>query len=997
MHKDFFQKIAGGIVFLTALTTYILTLEPTNSFWDCGEYIATAYKLQVGHPPGAPLFLLLGNLFSQFAFGDVKKIALMINLMSALFSAFTIWLLFDTIKNVALKFNQDKFIITLGAVVGSLIYTFSDSFWFSAVEGEVYATSSFFTALVFWAIVKWENNVNLNSKANKWLIFIAYLIGLSIGVHLLSLLVIPAIVLTYYFKKYTFSKKGFIAANIVSIILLGLIYNFIIPQFVNIAGKLEIFFVNELSMPFNSGTIFFFLVTISSIVIGLWWSKKNNYPQLNTSILALTFLLIGYMSFFTLVIRSNANTPIDENSPEDAVSLLSYLNREQYGFSPLFYGQYFNAEVVDYEDGRPVFIKDFDSKKYIISDDRKSSVPVYENKKSGLFPRMWSRDQRHIEAYKEWAGLKSINKKPSFIENLKFFFSYQVNYMYLRYFMWNFSGKQNDKQGHGELNNGNWISGLNFIDNIRLGPQKSLPTHLANNPGKNKYYLLPLILGLLGLFFHYQQNPQNTWVIFLFFFFTGLAIVIELNQTPYQPRERDYAYVGSFYAFSIWIGFGVMWLYQQLKKHILNLKLVRAICTLTILIPILMASQGWDDHDRSNRYTATEFAKNYLKSCDQDAILFTMGDNDTFPLWYVQEVEGYRTDVRIVNLSLLNTDWYIDQMKRDAYDGQAVPFSLERAKYKQGTRDVAIFIEKGNSEARLDLKDFNRWIASDRAETKINIGKDYDYFYTQKIRIPVDIKNVITNNLVHSKDTNLILDYLDLDLQTSQLEKKDIMILDLIEKNNWERPIYFAITIGSSGRSFLYLDKYFQLDGMAYKLVPIRNHNTQEIGRINTDVLYPLLMEKYSWGNLNSNIYLDETNIRMTMNFRNNFSRLAEQLIVENKHQQAKSVLNRCMELMPKEKVPLNYFIHPIVKSYYDIQEDVIANELASELYEIYTEELNYFFDFPKNKIQGVQLEILKNLQFYNDLIELTSKRGHPNQEKINQDFESFYQKFLTL
>jgi len=999
MFTEFLEKWCSWIVFLIALVSYILTVEPTNSFWDCGEYIATAYKLQVGHPPGAPLFVLIGNLFSQFAFGHVEKIALMINLMSVACSAGTILLLFWTTERMIKKVtpNNEPLLATLGAAVGSLVYTFSDSFWFSAVEGEVYAMSSFFTALVFWSIVKWEQDLGTNPKANKWLIFIAYLIGLSIGVHLLSLLVIPAIVLMYYFKKYTFSLKGFIIANAISIVLLGLIYNFIIPQFVNIAGKFEIFFVNEMSLPFNSGTIFFFIVTILAIIYGLNHSQKHEYYNVNTVILACAFFLIGYMSFFTLVIRSNANTPIDENSPEDAVSLLSYLNREQYGFSPLLYGQYFNTEVVNYADGKPVFVKDEKTKKYIISDDKKSSIPIYEKEKSGLFPRMWSRNQSHIEGYQEWADLKNLQRKPSFSENLKFFFSYQINYMYFRYFMWNFAGRQDDIQGHGELNKGNWLSGINFIDNARLGPQKSLPEHFKKNPGRNTYYFLPLILGLLGLLFQYQKSPKDTWVIFLLFFFTGLAIVIELNQHPFQPRERDYAYVGSFYAFSIWIGIGAVAIYSLFNQYIKNHRLVLSISALTLFVPMLMAKEGWDDHDRSERYTAREFAKNYLKSCAPNAILFTMGDNDTFPLWYIQEVEGYRTDIRIVNLSLLNTDWYIDQMKRDAYDGEAVPFSLTRDKYKQGTRDVAVFIDKGVSDNAINLHDFNSWIHSDQSKTKINIGKDYDFFYAKKITIPVNRKNVLKNNLVHENDTNLILDSLELNLNTNQLEKKDIMILDLIESNNWERPIYFAITIGSSGRSFLYLDKYFQLDGMAYKLVPIEANSGEEMGRVNTDVLYPILMNEYQWGNLNGDIYLDETNIRMTMNFRNNFSRLAQQLIIDGDHKKAKKVLDKCMVLMPGDKVPLNYFVHPIANSYYAIKDSDTANKLISDLYNTYSSELEYFLSFPKNKIMGVQLEILKNMQFYNELVEIASRNQHPNIMKIQQDFEKFYQEFLML
>ncbi len=994
MKTNLIEKTSAWLVFIIALTTYSLTMEPTNSWWDCGEYIATAYKLQVGHPPGAPLFLLIANLFSHLALGDVTKVALMINFMSALCSAATIIFLFWTIQRIAKKIvtQSNNLVATLSATIGSLAYTFSDSFWFSAVEGEVYAMSSLFTAIVFWAIIRWESEVDKNPKANKWLVFIAYLIGLSIGVHMLSLLVIPAIVLIYYFKKFRISFKGFILANICAILLLGMIYNLIIPQFVNLAGKFEIFFINDLSLPFNSGTIFFFILTIGIIIYGLIMSKKYHYYTINTSILAFTFLLIGYMSFFTLVIRSNANTPIDENSPEDAVSLLSYLNREQYGSSPLVYGQYFNTEITNYKDGTPVYVKNKEKGKYVVSDDRKQSVPLYDKETSGFFPRMWSRDERHISAYQEWVGLNRLNRKPTFVENLKFFFLYQVNHMYFRYFMWNFAGKQNDRQGHGELNNGNWISGINFIDDARLGPQKLLPEHLKKNSGKNKFYFLPLILGLIGLFFHYQKSPKDTWAVLLLFFFTGLAIVIELNQTPFQPRERDYAYVGSFYAFAIWIGLGLIPIYNLIKNQTSNKMLSLVLAGSLIFIPALMASEGWDDHDRSNRYTAREFAKNYLKSCEPNAILFTMGDNDTFPLWYIQEVEGYRTDVRIVNLSLLNTDWYIDQMKRDAYNGKSVPFSLQRHQYKQGTRDVAIFIDKGASDRRLELKDFNKWIKSDRQETKINIGKDYDFFYTKKIRIPVNKNNI--------KDVapESALDYIDIELKTNQLEKKDIMILDLIEQNDWERPIYFAITIGSSGRSFLYLNDFFRLDGMVYKLMPINYTNqSKEIGGVDPKILYPTLMEDYEWGNLDGDIYLDETNIRMTMNFRNNFSRLAEKLIQDNEYEKAKKVLDYCMKIMPGEKVALNYFVHPIVQSYYNIQDVTSANQLVESLYQIYTSELTYYFTFPERKIIGVSIEILRNLQFYNELIEIAVENNHPDAIEMKQEFEQFYRQYLML
>ena len=1011
--------------------------------------------------------------------------------MSVLCSASTIWLLFSTIKHLALKFvkNEDYLIAILGAMVGSLAYTFSDSFWFSAVEGEVYALSSFFTALVFWSIVKWSNSINKNKSSDKWLLFIAFLIGLSIGVHMLSLLVIPAIVSIFYFKKFAPKKieikiggernqlveillycsqvllyygPGLIFANSIAVCLLGLIYRVIIPQFVNVAGKCELFFVNTVGLPFNSGIIIFFLLIILTITVSLVYSrigkfiaehialainhilKINSLPSIivnminyiskkthripyyfNISILAFTFLLIGYMSFFTLVIRSNANTPIDENNPEDAVSLLSYLNREQYGSAPLWYGHFYSSEYEEdwrgcpiYKDGNPVYIKDKENNKYIISDDRKKSIPVYNRKTTGLFPRMWS--SGHMQAYADWIDVDVKRnrlgevKKPSFMQNLSFFFSYQVKHMYNRYFMWNFVGKQNDIQSHGEINNGNWISGVNVIDQWRLGPQKNLPDHMKKNKGRNTFYFLPLLLGLVGLAFHLIRRPQDAWAIFLLFFFTGLAIVIELNQTPFQPRERDYAYVGSFYAFAIWIGMGAIGIYYMISgllidiitnyfkktstitRRIIQIPGVTAM-TLTLFVPFLMAFEGWDDHDRSDRYTAREFAKNYLKSCEPNAILFTMGDNDTFPLWYVQEVEGFRTDVRIINLSLLNTDWYIDQMKRDAYDGKAVPFSLEKDKYKQGTRDVAVFYDRISDDIKnIDtqiltawkyleadkisretydktenslvkklnalkeekknihlIANVNEWIASDKQRTltpnQCNEEKLYSSIPTYNISIPVDTNKY--KKLYPQDSSFALLDTIHIKIPqtTHYLEKKDLMILDLIENNDWERPIYFAITIGSSGKSFLYLDKYFRLDGMVYKLMPVDfsdiGGEPGDLGGVKTDVLYPMLMSQYKWGNLNGNIYLDETNRRMTMNFRNNFSRLAQQLIEDadknTAYKKAEEVLDRSMELMPKEKVPLNYFMHPMVDSYYqiasnintDLEKQAILENLTIELY----------------------------------------------------------------
>ena len=1136
------NKIGGGLVFFIALVTYSLTLEPTTSFWDCGEYIATAHKIQVGHPPGAPLFVIIANFFSNLTFGNTTNVAWMINFMSALCSALTIMFLFWIItllcekilhvKNMSLF---PKFSILFSGLIGSLIYTFSDSFWFSAVEGEVYAMSSLFTAVVFWSILKWENEFK-KENANRWLVFIAFLIGLSVGVHMLNLLAIPAIISIYLYKTWEYKtwespfldgltkvKKFsshfmyFTVINIIGVSILALIFYIIVPQTVNLFGKTELYFVNKLGLSFNSGTIAFLISLAILIISGLIYSHQKKLAGLNTIVLSFLFFLIGYSSFFVLIIRSNANTPIDENNPEDAVSLLAYLNREQYGSHPLIYGYSFNSTDSTVVDGNPVYVQgyelknitggirwkdingksvykeDFSTKekaekrkeellnleknknlafeindKYIISDSRKDWKTIYKNNDESFFPRMWSSSSLHIngrinDGYLGWSGKKkSDNKIPTFKENIRFFWNYQIRHMYIRYFMWNFSGKQNDIQGHGSKLDGNWITGINFIDNhlLGLGPQKKLPTHLKENAGHNKYFLLPFLLGLFGMIFHLSKRKKDFWAIFLLFFFTGLAIVIQLNQTPYQPRERDYAYVGSFFAFAIWTGIGALGILQIIKNKLIYItnkdtkKGVVIIISFFLLgIPSLMAYQNWDDHDRSNRYTARDFAKNYLTSCKPNAILFTMGDNDTFPLWYVQEVEGYRTDVRVVNLSLLNTDWYIDQMKKDAYNGKAVPFSLEKDLYKQGTRDIAyyypystiiqdnqtintlesqirntykkdpqetleirnylnnillmiskkdrnnaleslgkmlnvpskkrqdvVFLDSMNiSNKTFKLSDFNNWIKSDNKYTKINVSKNkaHVYFPMSKLKFPVDKENVLAESIISTDDLDLIEDSLVIDFSKHQvrgLDKKSLMILDLLEKNNWERPIYFAITIGDPNQNpepFLFLNDYLQLDGMVYQLVPIKN-NGNESGRINSDILYDNIINKFKWGGIDSSndIYIDETNARMIRNFKNIFNRLTTTLIEEGDLQKAESVIKKSLSTIKHELIPLEIYDLPLLENYFDfILEKNInqmkigkpdslnleyknLNKLINILIKRYNSDLEYYNSFSKKDLQ---------------------------------------------
>ncbi|MDB2415588.1 DUF2723 domain-containing protein [bacterium] len=995
------NNLFGWITFTIAFIVYYATIEPTVSFWDCGEYISTAYKLEVGHPPGAPFFQLIGRFFSLFA-TDTANIAFMINIMSALCSALTILFLFWSVSAFAKKIVSPEGDITLAnkiailgsALVGGLTYTFSDSFWFSATEGEVYAMSSFFTAITFWAILKWESEAD-DKYSSRWIILIAYLIGLSIGVHLLNLLAIPAVIFIYFFKKHEVNKMALMKVFLLAVIVTGGLQGFIIPGIVSLAGKFELFFINTAGLPFNTGTIIYFILIVSGIVYGLKYAKKNNKDILGISLVSFAAILIGYSTFFILVIRSNANTPIDENNPEDAVSLLSYLNREQYGDWPILNGQYYNAKIVDLKDGNPVYTKDEEKGEYVITNDRKKSKPVYDSKFSGFFPRMWSSSQAsHAKAYQQWSGHKNTNRPPTFSQNLKYFFSYQIGHMYWRYFMWNFSGRQNDIQGHGEINKGNWLSGIPFIDNtIRgLGPQDIIPENMANNKGRNIYFMLPFLLGLIGMLYQFNKNNKDAFVVLLLFLFTGLAIVVYLNQYPFQPRERDYAYVGSFYAYSIWVGLGVLAVIDFLSKKLSKLNssvIATALCVL--LVPTLMAKENWDDHDRSDRYTARDVAANYLNSCAPNAIIFTNGDNDTFPLWYAQEVEGIRTDIRVVNLSLFNTDWYIDQMRRAAYDAGPIPTSMEWEKYKQGTRDYVII--RDNGKGYVDVKDVINFIASDNDKTKglTRNGQKADYCPTNKLKIPINKKEIIAKGIVEAKDTSRIVDEVKWELSGSSINKNEMMVLDILANFNWDRPIYFAITVGSG--NFMGLEKYFQLEGLAYRFVPyLANSADGQTGEVASDIMYDNLMNKFKWGNMQDpNVYLDETNMRMTMNFRNNFVRLAEALIREGDFERAENVIDRCLEIMPNEAIPFNYFNLPMAEVYYRIGKKEKAQNIVSILTDTYFDELEYYNSVDDKILSKMQREYQLANQIVSNLYSITTKYSdNESQEKIVELYNQY-------
>ena len=979
------NTLTGWAVFLIAAFVYLSTIEPTASFWDCGEYISTAFKLEVGHPPGAPLFNLIGRFFTLFS--DEHGAARMINAMNGICSAFTILFLFWTItafaKKIAIKsgeLNNTKILTILGSgIVGSLAYTFSDSFWFSAVEGEVYAMSSFFTAIVFWAILKWEEVAD-EPHSLRWIILIAFLMGLSIGVHLLNLLAIPAIVFVYYFKRYKITRNGFILASVISVLTLGIVQAGIIPGIVSWAAKFELFFVNSLGLPFNSGTIFYFILVVSASIWGLWYTNKKNKAALNTGILAITMLLIGYSSFFTLVIRSQANPPMDENNPENAINLLSYLNREQYGDWPILYGQYYNAPLdpaQPYKDGNPTYTKDNKVGKYVITQDKKNSIPNYDKRFCTLFPRMHSDQRNHVSGYREWADIQGTPitttdqngeaktlMKPTFGENLTFFFRYQIGHMYARYFMWNFVGRQNDIQGHGGVLKGNWLSGVAPIDAARLGPQENLPSSMTTNKGYNRFYFLPLILGLIGLFFHFKSDKLDGFIVFLLFVLTGVAIIVYLNNTPYQPRERDYGYVGSFYAFAIWIGLGVYGIADLLSKKVAaNMATIIAIIIGLFSAPVLMAKEGWDDHDRSDRYTARDFAANYLNSCAPNAILFTNGDNDTFPLWYAQEVEGIRTDVRVVNLSLSNTDWYIEQMRRKAYDSDPIPLTLKEEQYRQGTRDyVPVYYNPNiikDSTKYYSIKQLMEFVASEEPQAKIQTqsGMELSYLPTDKVKIMVDSATVVNNGTIPKGMEGQILKEMQWKINKQYIMKNDLMIMDIIATNNWKRPIYFSVTVGDD--AYMNLEPYFQLEGLAYRLVPMRMQtNDGQTGKANTSIMYNNMMNKFKWGGMSTEgVYMDENNLRMTMNLRNNFARLADALLAEGKTEAAKKALALCMKEMPRKNIPYNYFMLPIAEVYYKLGMSNEANQLIKDIANIYEEDLKYYFRFKGKLAENIDSE----------------------------------------
>ena len=1047
MNSNNFKKwntILGWFAFSVALITYTLTVEPTVSFWDAGEYILTSSKLQVGHPPGAPLFQMLGAFFSVFS-TDPSQIGWLMNMMSAFSSAFTILFMFWSItmllqkvvgsieSNTSIQNNA----ILGSALVGSLAFTFTDSFWFNAVETEVYAMATLIMSVMFYLGLRWEQDM-FKPRGNKWLILISFITGLSFGVHFMGLLTIPAIGLIYFFKNYqTITTKNFIIANLSVVAILLFIFKLLAPNILLYFSAIEIFFINAVGLPFNSGSIIAGVILIAAFYFTIKFTRRRGLKHLNTGVLCLAFLLIGFSTWLMLPIRANANVVINENNPSNARELLAYYNLEQYPKTHLFYGPQFTDMYSGldknnpYVDDKPKYERDFEKGKYVIVNDYENNNQNYNSKHASLLPRMWSSE--HAKNYMMYTGYLNFNlkpefqmqnelrniinetkskaakglidfddyhdflrqfgqyidvEKPSMASNIAYLLEYQLGYMYWRYFMWNFTGRQDDIQGKYD-SHGNWISGIKPIDEWHLGvSQNDLPSDVLNNKARNTYYFLPLILGLIGLFFLYNNDKKLFWTLLVFFLFTGLAIQVYTNVRPFEPRERDYSVVGSFYVFAIWIGFGTYAIINYLKKHIKSGILAPAISMMSlILVPGVLASNNWNDHDRSGRETAHAMAIKYLESCDPNAILFTIGDNDSFPLWYAQEIEGIRTDVRVVNTSLFQTDWYIDQMKRKAYESEPIPSSLAHDKYKYGTRDY--IIKDTITSDTIPIKEFMNFITSDDPRTKykhILQQNGYDisrirsqelnanYLPTENVRIPVNKETVLANNIVPLRDSTKIVPFIDIRIKGNALIKNRLLMLDIIANNNWERPIYF--TGGAFGDDdYIWMKDYLQLDGLCYKLVPIQTKvdraNPFDMGRVDAEKMYQLVT-KWQWGNSgDTDIYHDVETRKNGITYRGNLARLIEALINVNEVEKAEEIADLAMEKMPVDVFGYYTLLEPYISAYYELNSTSKARQLFIEVSKKYQENLNYYSSLTLANQRRLFEEIYTDIERYRGLVDV--------------------------
>ena len=968
MNQQRINNLTGWGVFIVSLLIYVLTIEPTLSLWDCGEFLTSAYKLEINHSPGAPLFMLLGREFSLLSFGNPEKAAYAINLVSAVSSAATILFLFWAIVWLVSKLEQKQgnkfplFLKFVAAAVGALSFAFTDSFWFSAVEAEVYALSSLFSAVVLWAATRWEREAD-ESGSSRWIVLIFFLIGLSIGVHLLNLLVIPSVGLIIYFRKYNYSLNGLIAAILISGIGIVALLQVFIPGLLDVSKNMELFFVNSLNLPIHSGLITYVILLIAALSGGIIYSHRKQLPKLNLALLCLTFLLVGYTSYVATIVRASANVPVNQGDPETTFSLLNYLNREQYGTRPIVYGENFASVVTGYKERETWIAKDG---KYIKSE--LNAKIEYDPNTIGFFPRMHSTDQEHIEAYKKQFNFKGRRVMttdeegkqtqiivPTFQENLSFFLNYQLGYMYVRYFMWNFVGRQNDIQGTGGLINGNWLSGIPLIDKQVAGPQENLPKSAKENKGRNSYYFLPFLLGILGLVFQYRNDRQNFLVTGLLFFLMSFALVIYLNEVPNTPRERDYVYVGSFYVFCIWIGFGALFLFSQLQRLIKEKLAVMTTLSLCLLAsPILLLAQNYDDHDRSGRYSARDLARNYLESCKPNAILFTHADNDTYPLWYCQEVEGIRRDVRVVVMPYLSAEWYIGQLQRKIYQNEPLKMSIPLEKYESGQIDYVYVVPKIETEQ--SLTDVLGFVASDSSKTKLAMenGEQISYIPVKKARMEIPNQEPI-----------------HFEFNKKAINKGDLAFYDIISSNQGKRPICFTTWVDPDEHG---LKNNLIFDGLVYRLTDQKTDSSSilDIGKIETGNLYSNLMQKCNWDNLaNPSINFDWHHRRMfaTMQIRNAFYRLAQQLTEEKQNTKALEVLKKAELTMGLWNWPVDYQSILLASLYAQNGQKQLGEVRFQELAASLEEWMKYYSTFPTSQKESILDDAGYQLSLYNELI----------------------------
>jgi len=994
-----FQKInniTGWFVFAIAYFVYLKTMEQTVSFWDCGEFLSTAYRLEVGHSPGAPLFMLLGRLFGMIA--SPINVALFINSMSALASAFTILFLFWTITHFARKLTDTeedsnisgKMIAIMGAgAVGALAYTFSDTFWFSAVEAEVYATSSFFTAIVFWAILKWEHHAD-SPYADRWIILISYLMGLSIGVHLLNLLAIPALAMVYYFRKYKPSVSGGILAFLIGIAILGLVQVGLIQGIPILASKFELLFVNSFGLPLDSGALFFLILLSALLVFFIIWAKKRGKYHLHLGLLCFIFAIIGYSSYVTTIIRSRADVPIDMTNPDDILSLVSYLQRDQYGSQPILFGPDYDTKTTGYKKGKPLYKEVKENGKSVYKQiGNRQAEPEYASSDERFFPRLWSSDPSHARFYKNYLDIGE-NDAPTSLDNYKFFFNYQTNWMWWRYLMWNYAGRQNDFQGtsYGEAQNGNWISGIGPIDKMfGRGDINKMPDFYKNNRAHNELYFLPFILGLLGLIYQFNRNRKDGAVVALLFFFTGWAIVMYLNNTPQQPRERDYAYAGATYAFAIWIGLGVLMVTNWLKKPLKNYQNSAVVATLICLIavPTLMAFQEWDDHDRSDKSLARSTAYNVLSGLDSNAILFVIGDNDTYPLWYMQEVEGFRKDVRIVNLSLLAIDWYLDQLNYKINDADAVPMIWKPEQYEANKRDFVLYQENPNvpKDQYFDIEQVLAFATSDdkRMQGQIVTGDYINILPTKNLFINVDKNAVLKSGLVPRSDSAQINDKIMFTLPDGNLSKSDLGLLNIVAgvaKEGWKRPIYFSCGF-AGGSGYQGMNEYVQLEGLANKLIPIRYAGSSPDNgapqNVNLGKSLNLFTKTFLWGGTDKKtVYFDEKNKNMLMTYRMSGAKIADAFIREGKNKEAIELLDKITTNITYESYQYDQTMWNIVAAYYQAGAIDKGRKIADIIVRDNSKMLNYLLDLNgHNKELSVSVDGMNSLNAIKYMLQVAS------------------------